>query len=296
MFAPRLRCLLLILATMPPGCTLLQPKLELPVEPNQSLLTPLEATPRQVALEVIFVKLPAADQSIAEEVWPLVDEQALSVEARREATRNGFRAGVLGGRLPDRLEELLFAAQEPPPLHQTPAEDESALAGELPPGVDVSQDPTLKIHQIFLEPGESAEIAAGEVRPEMQLLYTEQGRARGRTFTEAQPQFALQTARNSNGNVELRLLPEIHYGQFKKQYRGGDGMFRVETTRDKETFESMALVCDLAPGELLLLGPNEERPGTVGHHFFTESPSGRPMRQLLLIRLQAARHDRQFLP
>lgn len=297
MFAPRLYCLMLVLATVPPGCSLIEPAARpLPVDSNQSLLRPLEADPAQIALEVVFVKFPPGDTSTAQEVWRLVDEQALPAESRRAAARNGFRAGVLGGRLPRPLEELLFA-------EQTPAADEDAAEGEASetdgeslPGIDISKEPKVTVHQLYLEPGEPAEIAAGEVRPLMQLLYTEEGGVRGRSFREAQPQFALQTARRREGGVELRLLPEIHFGQFKKQYRGGDGMFRVETTRDKETFDQMALRCELAPGEMLLMGQKDDLPGSLGHHFFTESPGGRPMRQLLLVRLRQARHDQQFLP
>ncbi len=298
MFAPRLYCLMLALATVPPGCALIQPAARpLPVDSNQSLLTPLEADPAQIALEVVFVKFAPGDTKTAQEVWRLVDEQALPAESRRAAARNGFRAGELGGRLPRPLEELLFAEQAESAADEVPVPREaSETDGHSLPGIDISKEPKVTVHQLYLESGEPAEIAAGEVRPLMQLLYTEEGGVRGRSFREAQPQFALQAARRREGSVGLRLLPEIHFGQFKKQYRGGDGMFRVETTRDKETFDQMALRCELAPGEMLLLGQNDDLPGSLGHHFFTESAGGRPMRQLLLVRLRQSRHDQQFLP
>lgn len=287
-------CLLPLLAILSSGCVLFKMNDEpLPVESSEPLLKPLEANRSQVGLQVVFVKLPAGDAATEEEVWRLVDEQALPADVRRAATQNGFRAGVLGGRLPSRLEKLIHPDATDP---SDPQDQPQFEQGQLP-GIDISQEPTITAHQLYLESGESAEVVAGDIRPEISLLYTGgEGSVRGRDFREAQPQFALRSFQQPSGEVELTLLPEIHWGQFKKQYRGGDGMFRVETSRDKQSFDHMVLHCELAPGEFLLIGQDDAKPGSLGHHFFTETSAGRPRRQLLLIRLQEPRHDTRFLP
>ena len=51
----------------------------------------------------------------------------------------------------------------------------------------------------------------------------------------------------------------------------------------------------LPPGAMLVLGSLSSRPGSLGHHFFTEN-DGRLEQKLLVVRLAQTQHDDLFDP
>ena len=58
-------------------------------------------------------------------------------------------------------------------------------------------------------------------------------------------------------------------------------MLRLEASRPKRTFDDMTLSADLAPGAMLVLSSLPNRPGSLGHHFFTENDDGKLEQKLL---------------
>jgi len=61
-------------------------------------------------------------------------------------------------------------------------------------------------------------------------------------------------------------------------------MLRLESSRPKREFDDMTITADLAPGAMLVLTSLPNRPGSLGHHFFTEK-TGRLEQKLLIVRL-----------
>jgi hypothetical protein len=57
----------------------------------------------------------------------------------------------------------------------------------------------------------------------------------------------------------------------------------------------MAITAELAPGSMLILSSLANRPGSLGHHFFTESEP-RLEQKLLIVRLAQTQHDGLFNP
>ena len=72
---------------------------------------------------------------------------------------------------------------------------------------------------------------------------------------------------------------------------------RLEADRPKRIFDNLTLTTELTPGGMLLLSSLPNRPGSVGHHFFTEKvDEGRVEQKLLIIRLAQTQHDGLFGP
>jgi hypothetical protein len=57
----------------------------------------------------------------------------------------------------------------------------------------------------------------------------------------------------------------------------------------------MAFDVVLAAGQTIVLGARADRPGSVGHHFFTEPVDGQLEQKLLLIRFAGGQYDQLLL-
>ena len=87
--------------------------------------------------------------------------------------------------------------------------------------------------------------------------------------------------------------PRFSYGQNQQHWVGDQSIFRLETGRRKRAFENLKLTAVMGPGAMLLLGSQPNRPGSLGHYFFSES-DGRDDRfdqKLILMRLGQTQHD-----
>jgi len=70
---------------------------------------------------------------------------------------------------------------------------------------------------------------------------------------------------------------------------------RLKTARPRRTFDEMGISATLSPGSMLVLGSLANRPGSLGHHFFTEE-TDQLEQKLLLVRLSQTQHDELFCP
>ncbi len=98
-----------------------------------------------------------------------------------------------------------------------------------------------------------------------------------------------------DGRVRLELVPELHHDQPRQRWVGNQGMFHLDASRPKRVFDDMTMSADLAPGAMLVLSSLPNRPGSLGHHFFTENGE-RLEQKLLIVRLSQTQHDGLFNP
>ena len=96
--------------------------------------------------------------------------------------------------------------------------------------------------------------------------------------------------------MRLELTPELHHGEYKSHVRGngGDGMFMMTHERPKRCFQELILEPTLGPGQMLVLARRDDRPLSVGHHFFTNTKGERPVPMLWVFRAARAAPDRVF--
>jgi hypothetical protein len=128
-------------------------------------------------------------------------------------------------------------------------------------------------------------------------LMCESGQVRGQTYNQAQGIFAVKSYPQPDGRVRVEMTPELHHDEPRQRWAAGQGMLRLEAGKPRRTFDDMALSTDLASGDMLILSSLSNRPGSLGHHFFTESRSdGRLEQKLLIVRLAQTQHDGLFSP
>ena len=262
-------CLLLIGST---GCRAL---LTLPVpEDSQSFLKSVETAPDSVALEIFQVRYPAMDHQLDEELWQAVDEQRLNVDVRHELIRNGFRAGVLGGVVPDSLAKYLKLESAMPV-----ASAQRLITGQ-------SADPSVTRRVVQLNRNESATIQTSSLREHLNVLMNEGGGLHGRSYKQVQAAYSMRAEAVAGQRVALRLTPELQHGELRNRYAGSDqGIFLVTPSRERELYDQLELSTELTAGELLVVSGLPDASGSLGHAFHAEKQRGPADLKLLLVRL-----------
>lgn len=273
-----IRCKLIAL-----GCLLMLPWLSgcssmtmisLP-EDTQSFLKTVATAPDSVALEVFQVRYPATDVQLDEQLWQAVDEQRLDVNVRHELIRNGFRAGVLGGTIPNSLAKHLKLTSESVKL-----EAEQQITSE-------TADPTVTRRVLQLRRNRPATIQASrEVRANLNVLVNHGDGLSGRSYDQVQPVYTMWAKAVAGQRVTLRLMPELQHGELRNRVTGGDtGKFVYTTSRDRETYDAMELITELTAGEILVVGCLPDAKGSLGHAFHAETERGPLELKLVLVRL-----------
>jgi hypothetical protein len=237
---------------------------------GKSPLVPLETSSSQVALEVVFLRLVGSDAEIDEAVWREVDEQALTAESRRQLGSNGFRAGVVGRRLPEGLARL---------MENVRVADGSTATVESDPGQTGATR-----QWMFLDPGQRGEIVASAVQPLCHVLHVEGGDVFGKTYQNGQAEFSASVTPTDDGRSAVKLVPEVHHGSFRQRYVRGQGMFQLDTSREKEVFDNLAINVPLRPGEIVVLSSIAEKRGSLGYRFFNEKIAEKRATKILFVR------------
>lgn len=243
-------------------------------EDPQSLLKSVETAPDSVALEIFQVRVPAIDEELDQQLWQSVDEQRVALEVRQELIRNGFRAGVLGGTIPDKLATYLKLESE---LPETQAE--RIITGE-------NADPSVTRRVVQLDKSDSATIQVSSLQDKLHVLMNEEGGLRGRSYEQVQAVYAMRAEAIAGQRVHLRLIPELQHGELRNRYAGSDqGIFLVTPSRERELYDELEIGVEMTPGELLIVGGLPDASGSLGHAFHAESKRGPAELKIVLIRL-----------
>ncbi len=256
------------------GCARLpEQKAELPLRPAQM-------SPDTFVIEVFFVRCPPGDERLHGALWNEVDEQRIPAEVRQHLWSNGFRAGMVYGQIPVALSQLLELADKPPPTDE-PVETELS---------ELEAKPTVMRRHLQTRPGRRNEVVASSVYESLPVLVADDGEVRGRTYRQAQGVLALKAVPQPDGRVGLSLVPELHHEHARQRWVGRQGVLQMETGRPRHTFDRMGFSAKFLPGDMLVLTSLPDRPGSLGHHFFTTT-EGEPGQKLLVVRLAQTQHD-----
>lgn len=257
-YRPRLAIAVVVIATAG-GCQLLKSPGQVT---SESLLEAAQPSPTSITLDIYWARTAIDDTEFAEALWQSVEEDRLPVETRRALADQGLRAGVIGGSPTSELSQLLNPAGEP----VAPASNRIPLVAK-PPKV------TRRLKQIDL--GQRLELQSTDKPRSFTLLASEQHQLVGRQYPDAQGIYGFQALSRTADRVEIELLPEMHHGQPRMQYRpSGPGMVVQQLAREIEGFDDLRVVAELSPGEMLVvtcLHDAEHRLGGLFHHSELES-------------------------
>ena len=254
------------------GCSLLM-TLPVPEDP-QSFLKAVKTAPDSVALEIFQVRYPVTDDELDEQLWQAVDEQRLDVDLRHGLIRNGFRAGVLGGAVPDRLAQVLNLESEMPGTQAA-----RVITGQ-------SADPSVTRRVVQLSRSESATIQVSRLRDTLNVMMTGEGGLRGQSYEQVQAAYSMRAEAVAGQRVVLRLMPELQHGELRNRYAGSDqGIFLVTPSRERELYDALELNVEMTAGEMLVVGGLPDASGSLGHAFHAENQRGPSELKLILVRL-----------
>lgn len=258
-----------------------------PLKPHgKSPLAPPQMSSDSVVLDIFFVRFPYGDESANGPLWDSIDEQHFPTEVRRELAAAGFRAGVVGGPIPEKLAELLELNDKPPPSENVP---DTKLE-------DLAEVPMVVRRHKQLRTGRPCEIQASEVYEELPVVLCKSGELCGQSYEDAQAMLIIKATAKPSGRVQLELTPQIQHGRQRPHYVGTQGTLRMEIGRDRRTFDDLVMSANLAAGDMVVLGSIDGRPGSLGHYFFTQETEGRHEQKLLVVRLSQTQHDDLFDP
>ena len=262
-----------------PGCVQVEPV-------AKSLLAKPALPAGSVVLDIFFVRAAMDDPLANDTLWQEIDEQHFSAKRRRRLQQNGFRVGVVGGQIPIPLSELLELSGKPAAT--------ADLGGEAR-AANLASDPRVMRRHLQIRAGVRGEIIASGLHDELPvLLRSDSGGIGGQTYRKAQAVLAVRAFPEPDGRVRLDMTPEVHYGEVCQRIVPGQGTFRLDAGRRRRVFDELGLEATLLPGQMLVLAALPERPGSLGHHFFTESQFGPLEQKLLVVRLSQTQHDDLF--
>jgi hypothetical protein len=238
-----------------------------------------------VVLDLFFVRYPFGDSDVNEKLWEEIDEQHFPADLRERLARNGFRAGLVSGQMPTELSKLLQLSDKSSP---------GDVASETNLDDVESQGCVMRQH-LQLRAGHPSQVVASGIYPQLPVLMCESDQLCGQTYEQAQGIFEVKSLPQPDGRVRLELVPELHYGEARQRWIANQGMSYLDASRPKRVFADMKLATDLSSGDMLVLGSLANRPGSLGHHFFTEKQD-RLEQKLLVVRLSQTQHDGLFNP
>ncbi|MEK6238828.1 MAG: hypothetical protein N2C14_29280, partial [Planctomycetales bacterium] len=247
----------------------------LPRTPRKDLLQPVRMHADSAALDVLFVPLPQGE-NLEQRLWRDADEQFLSAELRERLVKNGFRVGIVGGRVPRILEDRL-------------AVDRELVVTEAGQQADLHSEDRISGRHLQLRTGKRAEIQVSRPREEVPVLFPQ---GKGRTYRQAQGILLVKAFPQSDGSVKLELTPEIQHGALTGRYRATqEGVWMVQPSRDRETFTDLKVAANLTAGQLLVISCDPRRGGSLGGRFFQDVAEGKPEQKILILRLAQTRSD-----
>jgi len=241
---------------------------------GHDFLKSVETAPESVTLEIFQVRIPVHDQVLTEELWSTVDEQRLDVELRRELVRNGFRAGVLSGTVPDVLARHLNLQSEMPEVTS-----EQLIT-------DLTADPKVFRRVIQLNRRKATTIQATELQQKMFVMTKGEEGLKARNYDQVQAMYSLRAEAVAGQQVLVRLTPELQHGALLNRHTASTrGIFLMTPSREREIFDQLEVSTELAAGELLLVSCLSDVPSSLGQAFHAIDREGPAEHKLLLVRL-----------
>jgi hypothetical protein len=252
---------------------------------GKSPLMPTQMSPDSVALDMFFVRFPFGDPTVNEKLWNEIDEQAFAPDLRERLARNGFRVGLISQQIPAELSKLMQLSDKPAPTGDL---GESKL-------VDLDAQPRVVRRHLQIRAGQPGVILASNIYPELTAFVSKSGQISGRTYNDAQGIFSVKTLPQADGRVRLELVPELHHDQPKPHWISTQGVLSLDQSKPKEVYDDMTMAANLPSGSMLIISSLANRPGSLGHYFFTDE-TGRREQKLLVVRLSQTQHDGLFNP
>lgn len=233
--------------------------------PQAATLPPIPMPAHAVQLELLFVERPINDPLLGSVLWTEMDQLAGIPAAQRLAlSENGFRFGFCGSQAPPTLAALLAEVGE-----DAYDDLEGFLTGR----------------RLALRPGATTEVQTTVAARDWTAEVAESGAIEENTFPAARGVLRVKLIGVEDGWAEVRIVPEIHYGDELTQPMPNAEGWQLEQRQRIRMLSETAFSMRMALGELLVLSADEAGPRLVGNQFFRREDQGRLMQRVLVLRI-----------
>ena len=253
-----------------------------PKKPEAGLKSP-KAPADAVAVDLIFLRLGAEQESELEWVWRQLDQQSIDMKMRRQLDLNGLRAGVIRGELPIVMQRWVEQAHQ---KVSTDLMEQAALAADVSSHVQKLQCRAGKRKEIVVRPQRSVPL----------VLLRHDEVAKGKSYEDPMLLFEMKTLPKPDGSASIRLTPEIQYGPMLPNFVGQDFAWHREFRRANDLCTEASVEAHLQPGEILAIAGTQTPLGIGEHFLWTETSEKKKERVVLLIRYTGSQIDELFSP
>lgn len=253
---------------------------------SKTLLAQPKMSPDSVVIETVLIRFPAEQSDVLDNLWATVDESVFDVELRRKLIENGIRGGALIGELPigvrARLEQLTNHSKTDPV-------EQANLAADVRSATNRMQCRAGRRKEVHVR---------REVSQPIVVLTSKEGRVEGANYEQPAMLFDLRSIPHGDGQATIRLTPEIQHGEARKAFVRSDFGLRPDMSRDRKSWEELAMSVKLRPGQMIALSCHgEPKSSNLGKAFFvTHTAEQTDERVLLLIKLAETQLDELFAP
>jgi hypothetical protein len=211
--------------------------------------------PNVIYMEAAFVTTAIGDRYINDELWTAVDEQILTSAQRLKLQENGLRVGLVRGRPPAGLQDLLTSKK--------------AHKG-----------------QGFARPSGNPAILplVSEIKT-CEFPLAVEGESKPVRFEDAACRFQVTPALDRDSKVRLQFTPQIEFRDPDKWKHLNPALaISVQGQRSTESFPALGWEVSLGPNEYVVVGARFDKRQSLGFNFFVTPDPERPVQRLIAIR------------
>ena len=184
-----------------------------------------------------------------------------------ELAVNGLRAGVVGSQVPAELARLLTLTDQPQ------ARDQENT-------VNLEAEPAVNLRLLSVRPGQRSEIVASNTYDELPLLMREGKHSSARPTTRPSAGSDCRRHRPRTIACHSTCCPRLNYGEPQHRWTGTDGGNPTRVHPSQAAVRGgPAATGRVRTGQMLMPHCRPERPGSLGHYYFTESKAERGIRK-----------------
>ena len=234
-----------------------------------SFLSPIQASPDAIQLDVVLLERPADDRLLSTMIWKEVDQiGALSSETRESLRANGFQMGIVGSNPPPSVQRLL------------------GMAAEIPADTSDEAKPVMGRHQ-YLPPGMETEIATGIEHEQCEVEIRDNGQLKTLEFERANCVLRMKAHRLRDGWVRVDFQPEIHHGdqRLRQTTSESDAGFALRGGQKIDVRNAQKFSLEMNVGELVLVTARSDDDMSLGDRFFCHEDRGLKKQRVLVVRV-----------
>ena len=255
------------------------------VDRDANLLPPRQLNPDSVKIETVLVRFPSTATAELDALWRLCNEGISDLELRQRLDKNGLRAGVIMGELPQVIRQQL---EDTAHKQTTDALEHAGLAADVDNKMRKLQCRAGRRKDLLVKP---------ELSEPLTVLSTRDGKhVSGETFSRATVLFDLRAMPHGDGSATIELTPEVQHGEHRQTFVHTDFGTRPEMRRGIQSWPELKITAKLQPRQVLLLASTSP-PKALGNTFFvSKTAEHSEERVVLLVRLAETRLDDLFAP